>query len=216
MKALFPPWATSLARVLIGLAVIFILGAPLALMAWVRTPLVRGQYDPVVQPVQFDHRHHVRDDGIDCRYCHYEAERSPYAGVPPASLCMKCHSQIWNASPLLEPIRDTYFRGRTLAWQRVHNVPDFAFFNHAAHVMRGVGCVSCHGRVDLMGAVYQVMPLTMGWCLDCHRNPEPHLRPQSEITNMEWVPPEPPAVLGARIRAQRKIEPPTTCSACHR
>jgi hypothetical protein len=215
MNALFPEWTNSLYRVGIGLALVSIVLVPVLLMTWVRTPVVRGEKKPIIQPVDFDHRHHVRDDGIACSYCHYEAERSPYAGVPPTSLCMNCHSQIWNAADLLAPVRESYFNGLPLVWQRIYSVPDFVFFNHAIHVNRGVGCVTCHGRVDLMPSVYRVQSLTMGWCLDCHRNPAPHLRPLDEVQNLEWESKDQPEIARRLIR-ELGIKPPTDCWGCHR
>jgi hypothetical protein len=216
MKPLFPQWTNTAARLLIGLALGSAVAIPVLLIVWVRTPYVTGQFDPLDQPLQFDHRHHVRDDGIDCEYCHFSATRSPFAGVPPTALCMNCHSQVWNDSPLLEPVRRSYFSGNAIRWQRVNRLPDFAFFNHAIHVNRGVGCVSCHGRVDQMASVYATEPLTMSWCLDCHRAPERVLRPQANITDMEWEPSRPQLEVGREIRAHRGIEPPTHCTACHR
>src|SRR5262249_39620084 len=151
---------------------------------YVRTPYSDNREFPVDQPMQFDHRHHVKDDGIDCRYCHGDAERSSYAGIPATEVCMGCHSEVWSGSPMLEPLRRSWFSGKPIPWNRVHKLPDFVYFNHAVHLKKGVGCASCHGRVDQMALAYPVFSLTMGWCLDCHRNPAPHLRPPEEITNM--------------------------------
>lgn len=213
--ALFPRWSNSIFLATLVLLALTAVGVPLAFWIYVRTPYNTKVGEEVVQPVMFDHRHHVGDDGIDCRYCHFSVETSRYAGVPPTSLCMNCHAQIWNSSVQLEPVREAYFEGNPLAWNRVHSVPDFVFFNHAIHVQRNVGCVSCHGRVDRMASVRKVKPLTMQWCLDCHRDPAPHLRPQELITNMDWTPPDARA-LGERIRRERNIRPSTDCSACHR
>lgn len=176
MAALFPPWTNTATRMVLlalaglGLAVLLI---P---MGYARSPYATGQGNPVLQPVQFDHRHHVRDDGISCLYCHGDVMRAPYAGVPATEVCLGCHNQIWNDSTLLAPVRDSAASGRPIPWQRVNSLPDFVYFNHAIHVTRGIGCVSCHGRVDEMAAVYQVAPLTMGWCIDCHRDPTPQDR----------------------------------------
>jgi hypothetical protein len=216
MEPLFPSWSDTVFRLCLVLAAAGILSVPIALMLWVRTPYVTRTEDPVEQPVQFDHRHHVRDDGIDCLYCHYEATRSKNAGAPPTALCMNCHSQIWQESARLAPIRDSWFSERPLRWERVHQLPQFSYFDHSAHVSHGVGCAECHGRVDLMGQVYAVAPLTMKWCLDCHRDPDPHLRPTSEITNMEWAPSRPRRDIGAEIRVQLHVEPPVNCTGCHR
>jgi hypothetical protein len=216
VSALFPRWTDHVVRP--SLVVVFggLVAAPVALMVWVRTPYVTGQYNPRDQPVLFDHRHHVRDDGVGCEYCHYTARRSPFAGVPPTALCMGCHSQIWNDSPLLEPVRRSYFTGEPLRWRRVNALPDHVYFDHAAHVTRGVGCASCHGRVDLMAQVYQVAPLTMAWCLDCHRDPEPHLRPLDAVADMAWRPARPAREVGREVRAALHVAPPTDCTACHR
>lgn len=217
--------ATLLVLVLLAVAV------PLALMGWVRTPYALGLHEPVEQPVPFDHRHHVRDDAIDCRYCHWTADRAPEAGVPPSDLCMNCHSQILNDSPILEPVRESVEEDRPIRWRRVHRLPDFVYFDHGVHVTAGVGCESCHGRVDLMARVYQTEPLTMGWCLDCHREPEPHLRPPSEVTTMGYRASaaagesRPPARAAdgsgdasgeTPEAALRDVSPGTDCTTCHR
>jgi len=216
MGALFPRWSDTLLRVaLIGGLVGLFLGLVL-LMAWVRTPQITGQFAPLVQPIEFDHRHHVADDGIDCRYCHDLVERSPYAGVPPTERCMNCHNQIWNTSPLLEPVWASYLTDTPIPWVRVHQLPDFVFFNHSIHVNKGIGCESCHGRVDQMAGVYQVASLQMGWCLDCHRNPERHLRPLSEVTTMGWEPPVPQEVLGHELMEEYGVQRLTSCTTCHR
>jgi Cytochrome c7 and related cytochrome c len=200
-----------LALVVGGLAAFFA-----GLMVWARTPYARGTFEPVEQPIQFDHRHHTRDDGIDCRYCHNTVEVSSYAGIPPTELCLNCHAQIWNTSPQLEQVRRSFLENVPVRWRRVHKVAEFAYFNHANHVGKGVGCVTCHGRVDQMAAVAQVAPLTMGWCLECHRNPGPHLRPRSEITNMEWRPQGDPAGLARELVASLDVATRTSCSTCHR
>ncbi|MFW6066829.1 MAG: cytochrome c3 family protein [Myxococcota bacterium] len=213
MPAPLPPWSDTVLRLaLVGGAAV-VLGLPWLLMAFVRTPAHLDMYEPVSQPVMFDHRHHVRDDGIDCRYCHYDAERSAYAGVPGAGLCMSCHAQIWNDSPLLEPVRRSVRTGEPLAWRRVYNLPDFVFFNHAAHVNRGVGCETCHGRVDRMPRVYRATPLTMEWCLHCHRDPEPELRPPASVTATGYTGSKEE---GARVARRLGIDPPTDCTGCHR
>lgn len=209
-----PPFARGSNRTFRGAlltAVLLLVAAPLALMAWARAPWQNGLTDRVEQPVPFDHRHHVRDDGIDCRYCHWTVERSPSAGIPASDLCMNCHAQVLNDSPLLEPVRTSVAEARPIPWMRVHRLPDFVFFDHSAHVTRGVGCETCHGRVDLMPRVRQAEPLTMGWCMDCHRNPGPELRPPGEITTMGWVPgPE------RDPRTPRVERAPTNCTTCHR
>lgn len=218
MRALFPPWSDTVFRLCLVVAAVGVFSIPVSMMLWVRTPYVTKQDDPVDQPVQFDHRHHVRDDGIGCLYCHYEAERSAYAGAPPTSVCMNCHSQVWQESERLEPVRRSWFTGEPLRWQRVHQLPQFVYFDHSAHVSHGVGCVECHGRVDQMIRVRAMQPLSMGWCLECHRDPAPHLRPVEYITKMDWEPPEGETreSFGEKLREKNKIAPPTDCSRCHR
>jgi hypothetical protein len=213
MPALFPRWSNTLLKLaaIVGVgAVTTVTAAPMVL---VRTPYITQQLDPRIQPVQFDHRHHTRDDGIDCEYCHFEARKSRYAGIPPTELCMGCHGQVWNDSPYLEPVRASYFTKTPIPWRRVTALPDFVNFEHSAHVAKGVGCVTCHGRVDRMGQVYQVASLTMGFCIDCHRNPTPHLRPLDRITDMEYAPEN--ADEGQKLRETLQVDPSTNCSTCH-
>ncbi len=169
---LFPRWTNSALRGALAALGLVAIGAPCLLMLAMRAPPVTGQDATIEQPIEFDHRHHVRDEGIDCRYCHEGAERGAHAGVPPTERCLNCHAQIWDRAALLAPVRASLDSGEPIRWRRVHRLPDFVFFNHAAHTARGVGCASCHGAVDTMAKVRQVAPLTMGWCLDCHRHPE--------------------------------------------
>jgi Cytochrome c7 and related cytochrome c len=143
---------------------------------------------PLEQPVQFSHKHHVGDDGIDCRYCHTSVEKAAFAGVPATEICMTCHSQIWTDSPLLQPVRQSWSNGRPIEWERVHDLPDFVYFNHSIHIKKGVSCVSCHGRVDEMPITWKEKTLSMRWCLDCHRNPEKNIRPRQQIYNLAWTP----------------------------
>src|SRR5437660_2869412 len=136
------------------------------------------------QPVQLSHKHHVGDDGIDCRYCHTSVEKSAFAGVPPTETCMTCHSQIWTESPLLAPVRESYRTGRPIQWQRVHDLPDFVYFNHSIHIKKGIGCVSCHGRIDEMPITRKHQTLSMRWCLSCHRSPEKNMRPHEKVFDL--------------------------------
>lgn len=213
--ALFPPWTDTIVKlVLLSLVV----GAALAValpMVYVRSPLYTGRNEAVTQPIAFDHRHHVGDDGIDCRYCHTTVEKAASAGYPSTETCMGCHSQVWNQSPMLDPVRRSWFTDRSIAWRRVHDLPDFAYFNHAIHVNRGVGCVTCHGRVDRMAEIMPVHSLQMGWCLDCHRAPEQHLRPREHITSMTWQPDDALAV-GKAVAQQLGVHTRTSCTTCHR
>jgi len=217
MAALFPPWANTAAKLAVISAGVAGAGSLAALMIYVRTPYNTGQLRPIQQPVEFDHRHHVVDDEIDCLYCHSGAATTPRAGIPATEKCMGCHAQIWNDSPLLEPVRQSYFTGEPIPWRRVHDLADFVFFDHSVHVQHGIGCVRCHGRVDKMARVHQVAPLTMGWCLDCHRNPPARL--DSDATR----PPEYRTMWGATLSnlepappAEHAITRLTTCTACHR
>ena len=216
MRQLFPTWSNSLFRFAIGLAVTGIVGIPVLLMLWARTPYATGQRAEIAQPIKFDHRHHVRDDGISCEYCHSGVRRSAYAGIPAVSVCMGCHAQIWTSSPELTALRDVWFRKTPVEWIRVNNLPRHVFFNHSIHVAKGVGCVTCHGRVDEMESVVQEHSLLMQWCLDCHRHPQDFLRPVDKVTDMEWIPDRPQAELGRAVQAELNVHPTTDCTGCHR
>ncbi len=168
------------------------------------------------QPVPYSHELHVGELGLDCRYCHFSVEVSPVAVVPPTRTCMNCHEVIKRDSPLLEPLRESARFKRPMRWVRVHNLPDYAFFNHSVHIRAGVGCVSCHGRIDQMEVVTQAEPLSMGWCLDCHRNPSPHLRPTEDVTDMNWIPPKDHAEFAMQAIERKQLAPPEDCSGCHR
>jgi hypothetical protein len=217
MRHVFPIWSNGVFRAAIVLFVLLGLLAVCAPMIFVRLPWWRNEWDAVDQPAEFDHRHHAQDDAIDCLYCHDTAERSARAGIPSTEKCMGCHSQIWSQSAQLEPVRRSWFSGLPIPWNRVHRVPDFVYFNHSIHVDTGIGCVTCHGRVDEMARVYQVVPLTMGWCLGCHRDPEPFLRPKSEVTNMDWDPGERERLaVGARLARELDVRKLTHCTTCHR
>ncbi len=216
MSSLFRPGANLLSRLSLGVIAVGALGTLGAVWGYWRTPYGMRQGTPVQQPVMFDHRHHVVDDAIDCRYCHATADRGPSAGIPSTETCLNCHSQVWNKSPKLEPVRQSYFTGQPIAWVRVHKVPDFVYFNHAIHVNKGIGCVTCHGRVDRMPAIEQVAPLTMSWCLDCHRNPAPNLRPPEQITSMTWEPDGDRVALGNELMKRYDVHGRTSCTTCHR
>lgn len=222
-RFLFPEW-TDTFRKLVGL---LLAGAPvylIAIVAWGVTPeAIRIGYQPK-QPVPYSHALHAGELGLDCRYCHSAVEQSPHASIPTAATCMGCHSVVHPSSPKLQPIRDAYpmkdgvrdtsVPSKPVEWVKVHDLPDYVFFNHSAHVTRGVGCESCHGRVDLMEEVYQVKPLTMGWCLDCHNAPHKHLREPSEVTLMGFK--NLSVKRGKALAAKYNINPPTNCSTCHR
>ena len=216
MAQLFPKGLNVVMRV--GLLALPLMGAGTGVVAaaFYRSDYTTGAREVVEQPVPFSHKHHVSQLGIDCRYCHTAFETSASAGFPPTKTCMNCHQQIWQGADMLSPVRDGYAKGIPIAWTKVHNVPHYTYFNHSIHVAKGVGCVSCHGRVDQMPVVFQKEELSMSWCLDCHRAPEKHLRPPSEVTNMNWKAPSDPVSYGATLREQNNINPPTDCSTCHR
>lgn len=174
---------------------------------------------PREQPVPFSHKHHVGDDGIDCRYCHNTVDKAAFAGMPSTHTCMTCHSQIWVDSPLLAPVRESFSQRTPIRWTRVHDLPDFAYFDHSIHVNKGVSCVSCHGRVDEQPLAMKEEPLTMQWCLDCHRDPAKNLRPREWVYNMDWKPKEDQRKMGERLVQEYHVLSTfqlTNCSTCHR
>jgi hypothetical protein len=201
----------SLAGLLIAVGSLIFLAMVLA-----RSSYVTRAQEFVEQPVQFSHLHHVKDDGIDCRYCHTSVETSSFAGIPPTKTCMNCHSQIWATAPILEPVRASFREDRPMQWTRVHDLPDFVYFNHSVHVKKGVGCETCHGRIDEMPLTLQQNTLQMEWCLDCHRNPENYVRPRSEVFTMGYKPPVPQSVIGPQLVKEYAIRGNTSCSTCHR
>jgi hypothetical protein len=181
-----------------------------------RSDFVTAANTVVDQPVQFSHQHHVGGIGIDCRYCHNSVEVAATASIPPTKTCINCHSQIWSTSPYLEPVRASFRDDKPLQWTRVHDLPDFVYFNHSIHVKKGVGCETCHGRVDTMPLMRQQSSLQMEWCLDCHRNPEQYVRPRSEVFTMGYAPPVAQEELGPQLVAEYRIQSLTNCSVCHR
>jgi hypothetical protein len=174
--------------------------------------------EPAEQVVPFSHQHHVGDVGLDCRYCHTSVEQSAFAGIPPTHTCMTCHSQLFSRQPMLAPVVHSFRSSEALQWNRVHDLPDFVYFNHSVHVAKGVGCVTCHGRVDRMPLTWRSAPLEMQWCLDCHRAPEKYLRPVEHVFDMDWQPPEAQLDLGMRLVRAYRIHKATLadCSTCHR
>jgi hypothetical protein len=196
-------------------------GVFVTFLAWVVVTLswsgyVTGQGVVVDQPVQFSHAHHVGSMGIDCRYCHTTVEESPFANIPPTKTCMNCHSQIWTNAPILEPVRASFRDNTPLEWTRVHDLPDFVYFNHSIHVNKGVGCTTCHGQVDRMPLMWQEKSLQMEWCLDCHRNPERYVRPREAVFRVDYVAPPDQAELGKQLVAEYQIQKLESCSTCHR
>jgi len=184
-----------------------------------RSAYITGKFLEIQQPVQFSHKHHVGDDGIDCRYCHSTVETTATAGMPPTQTCMNCHSQIWADSPYLEPVRASFRENKPIEWERVHDLPEYVYFNHSIHVAKGVGCSTCHGPIDEMPAVYQENTLQMEWCLSCHREPERYIRPKSEVFNMKWQDSDLSPAQRIDLKKQyniRQTEMLTSCSTCHR
>jgi hypothetical protein len=196
---------------------IFVAGAALWVTLEVnRSPYVTRAFEAREQPVPFSHAHHVGGIGIDCRYCHTSVDKSAFAGIPPTKTCMNCHAQVWNQSPTLEPVRASFRNDTSIEWTRVHDLPEFAYFNHSAHVNKGIGCSTCHGRVDRMPLTWQEKSLQMEWCLQCHRQPEKFVRPLSEVYNIAYEPPADQVALGKRLVKEYGIKTRTSCSACHR
>jgi hypothetical protein len=213
-RFVFPKWTNAL-RPALGLA---LLGTPVYLVVLVSfgfsARTLNVGYAPE-QPLPYSHALHAGELGIDCRYCHNTVEETAHAAIPATETCMNCHKSIRTASEKLQLVRDSWETGESVPWVRVHDLPDYVYFNHAAHVRVGVSCVSCHGRVDKMEVVGTVEPLSMGWCLDCHRNPEPHLRPPELVTDLAWQAEDPLAV-GREIREKLGVNPSTECWTCHR
>lgn len=175
-------------------------------------------YQPL-QPIAYSHKLHVNDLGMDCRYCHFNVERSPVAGIPPSGTCMNCHHQVWPNRPEIVKLKGYHDSGLPIPWVRVHKLPEYVSFDHSVHVKKGVSCAECHGRVDQMAEVRHDQPLTMGWCLSCHRAPETRLRPRDKITDMTWTAKgvgQDPFALGSALRKEYLVHPRTDCSACHR
>jgi hypothetical protein len=186
MAQVFDRSSNALARLSLVLTGLIVIALGVALDQLQRSPWVTKQGQRPDQPIPFSHKHHVEGLGLQCQYCHTSVEKSSYAGIPPTKTCMNCHSQIWTNAQLLEPVRESWATGASVQWIRVHDLPDFVYFNHEIHVNKGIGCASCHGRVDLMPLMYQENTLQMEWCLNCHRNPAKNLRPTAEIYNMAW------------------------------
>jgi len=216
MPQIFRPSANTLSKLSLAVALMVVGGLIGFAMLLGRSSYVTRANEYVEQPVQFSHQHHVLDDGIDCRYCHTSVETSSFAGIPPTKTCMNCHSQIWQTAPILEPVRASFREDRPMHWTRVHDLPDFVYFNHSIHVKKGMGCETCHGRVDQMPLMRQVQSLQMEWCINCHRHPEDYVRPRSEVFTMGYRPTVPQSVLGPRLVKEYSIRGNTSCSTCHR
>lgn len=217
MAAIFRPGA-NLAAKLVLLALACLIGGGIAWWwLWPRMDYARRVGWTIDQPVPFSHQHHVAGLGIDCRYCHTTVETSAHAGLPPTWTCMSCHSQIWTNAALLKPVRQSLAEDKPIHWARVTNLPDYVYFNHSIHIAKGVGCESCHGHVDRMPLTYKAKSMTMQFCLNCHRDPGPHLRPENAIYDTEWhrtaSTPSPAALMQHYHVSGRTL---TDCSICHR
>jgi Cytochrome c7 and related cytochrome c len=218
LPQIFRPYADSVARAVL----VTILVGPLVLIAvayWVmRSSYITDQTVTLEQPVPFSHEHHVSGLGLDCRYCHSGVEKSHVAGVPPTHTCMTCHSQLYTQAEMLAPVRKSLAEQRPIRWNKVNRLPDYVYFDHSIHIAKGVGCNTCHGPVQRMPLMRQGAPLTMGWCLDCHRDPAPSLRPAAAVFDPDWTPPQDQRVQGRKLLAQYSIdnEHLTDCTVCHR
>ncbi|MEE9391982.1 MAG: cytochrome c3 family protein [Planctomycetota bacterium] len=216
--AIFPKWVNKVRFILAGA----MLGGPLyavVLFGYGASPETLNVGYMPTQPVPYSHKLHAGDLNIDCRYCHTTVETAAFAAIPPTATCMNCHTGIKGKNQIARKIRlieESYETGNSIEWIKVHDLPDYVYFNHSAHVLKGVGCETCHGRVDTMVEVYQAKPLSMGWCVDCHRNPEAHIRPLDQVTKMGWEVSDAQLALNRQMIADKHINPSTDCSTCHR
>lgn len=213
MAQLFSPRSDIVLRVTFVAFVVVMAGAPLAVLGFARTPGATGQYRAFAQPVPFDHPLHVRGLLIDCRFCHSGVETAAMAGLPPTQVCVPCHIDALMQTPLFAAVRTSLRTGRPIAWKRVHSVPDFVFFNHAVHVRNGVDCATCHGPVESMRQVYQAAPLTMEWCVECHRAPERYIAVR-DTTVRGWKRGD--LARGRALATHYDIARLTSCTTCHR
>jgi hypothetical protein len=216
MAQIFHPSTNTISRVSLFGALFFIAG-----LAWVGAALYRSSYVtragvPIEQPVPFSHKHHVRDDGIDCRYCHTSVENSAFAGIPPTKTCMNCHSMIWADAPMLQPVHQSFQTGQSIEWTRVNYLPHFVYFNHAIHVHKGIGCTTCHGPVGDMPLTWQSETLHMRWCVDCHRQPEKYIRPRDQVFSIDWKPPPDQIEQGRKLMKEYNVKSLIDCYTCHR
>jgi hypothetical protein len=216
MAQLFRPSANTIAKVSIAAAIILVTSTISVAYMVDRGPWITDVGVAPVQPIYFSHKHHVKDDGIDCRYCHTAVENSGYAGLPPTETCMSCHSQIWNNATVTEPIRQSWASGKSIEWTKVHDLPDYVYFNHSIHLNKGMGCSTCHGQINEMPWVYKVNTLYMNWCVNCHRNPAAYIRPRSEVFNINYQYPSNQAELGAKLVKEYHAQSLTDCATCHR
>ena len=215
---LFRPSANVIARVVLITGAIFPFAAIGVTYGVMNSAYVTGQNAVRTQPIPFSHKHHYAELGIHCLYCHTSVEKSPFAGLPATQVCMSCHSQVWTNAAMLAPVRESLAANWPIRWNRVHVLPAYVYFNHSVHIAKGVGCSTCHGRVDQMPLMSQAAPLTMGWCVDCHSNPAPNLRPRDQVFNMAWEPPPDQERAGNELLNANRIDPNRLieCSTCHR
>lgn len=216
MPQVFHRSTNTISRVSIFGFVFFLAALGWGVLEINRSAYITEAYVARTQPVPFSHKHHVEGLGIDCRYCHTSVEEASFAGIPPTKTCMNCHSQLWSQAPMLEPVRESLRTDRSIEWVRVHDLPDFVYFNHSIHVRKGIGCSACHGRVDQMPLAWRVHTLQMEWCLNCHRQPEQYIRPRDAVFDMKWTPSENQMQLGAELVEKYKVRKVTYCSGCHR
>jgi hypothetical protein len=218
MAQIFKPSDDTWLRFVVLIVVVTVVGAFLVAGGMVRSLYVTSVNEAPRQPVPFSHQHHVAGLGIDCQYCHTSFERAESAGLPPTHTCMTCHSQIWTEAPVLRPVRQSFVENRPIFWNRVADLPDHVYFNHEVHVSAGVGCVTCHGRIDQMHRTRQAEPFLMQWCLDCHRDPAAELRPVETVTAVDWHPEVDAAAMGQELieRYGIAVETLDDCYICHR
>jgi hypothetical protein len=216
MAQIFHRSTNTISRVSIFGAVFIVAGLLGLIDAVNRSPWVTDAHVAREQPIQFSHERHVAGNGIDCRYCHSSVEDSAFAGIPPTKTCMNCHAQIFSTSPFLEPVRQSFRSDQSIQWTRVHDLPDFVYFNHSIHLHKGIGCTTCHGQVDRMPLMWQEQSLQMEWCIGCHRHPEAYVRPREAVFRVDYVAPSNQLELGRRLVAEYQIQKLTSCSTCHR
>jgi hypothetical protein len=218
MPQIFRPYADTVVRVVLLSIVILPIALVAGAYAVMWSPYMTGENITLEQPVPFSHQHHVGVLGLDCRYCHTAVEQSPVASLPPTHTCMTCHSQLYTNAPVLSKVVESYANKKPIHWSRVNRLPAYVYFDHSVHIHNGVGCSECHGQIDQMPLTRQAAPLMMAWCLDCHRNPAPHLRPNAEVFNMDWKPPKDRLALGRHLLELYNIKPArlSECSVCHR
>ena len=214
MAQVFDRSSNALARASLVLTGLIVIALGVTLDSLQRSPWVTRQGQRPDQPVPFSHKHHVQGLGLQCQYCHVTVEKSSYAGIPPTKTCMNCHAQIWTNAALLEPVRHSWATGQSLVWTKVHDLPDYVYFNHSIHVNKGLGCASCHGRVDLMPLMYQQNTLQMEWCLNCHRDPAKNLRPANQIYNMAWEGPTTEKPVWCSVNGEQSGKPTAQSVDC--